>query len=533
MSDTIVRVYIDTQADVNVVGVQAIPFAEMLEKKVNLVGFNGKVSAHQQCKLTLMRDDKLITIVGLANPNPGSKTLINPTRINDDTKQVTIDHNVFSFTRIVSRERVQRFFTAFPKCGGERHSSYQRISFMFGCPLPLNEGEMVRVLTFCHLTLGCPRKNVMINTLLALGLQVPRRLIFAAISHCAMCAAFVRSKGSLVTRATNRLPNTNGEELDDVDGLVLEDEEEDERIVQVFVEPPAPVRMNRPPTREEIEELLREVDNVAEDVLQTLHVDYAHMKLSQKRNLVFLMVVMLPLGRVFMIPMTRVVRAEEKLSKIIRKWNVHQVASDRAEALNISQGVKVEHRRIPIGRKNANGYVEGYISVVRRMLKLMNFKLQQLVPGYDWDTNWELPLKMVEQIWNGRAAYNRISIAEKLDYRVMPLRLVYYDGSQMMVLYQMDDGDVMIIDRKTFEMKSVSRTQISHIPQTDNALTVGRAVKLSMKDPRVKEKYRQEIETLHKWNCFTDELPKKEDIVLSLIVIPTEVDGKIKTRIGI
>lgn len=54
-----------------------------------------------------------------------------------------------------------------------------------------------------------------------------------------------------------------------------------------------------------------------------------------------------------------------------------------------------------------------------------------------------------------------------------------------------------------------------------------------MRDPRVQAKYKQEIETLHKWNCFTDERPNEKDIILSLIVIPTEVDGKVKTRIGI
>lgn len=454
--NTLIKVYIDTQADVNIIGASAIPYSEMMERKANLIGFNGKISAHQQCKLSLIKDQRLITIVGFANPNQGSKTLINPLRLNDDTRVVTIDNNKFPFSRVMKDGKVERFFTAFPQCARERQSSYQRIAMMFGCPLPITEQDMVNVLTFCHMTLGCPRRNVLTNTLLALGIQVPRRIILAAISRCTVCAIFVRAHGQLVSRASDQLPNTNGEEIEDIDALLFEHEEDEQpQNVRPPIPPPTPIVMNLPPTREEVEELLSEVDEVREDVLQTLHVDYAHMKTSAKKNVVFLMVVMLPLGRVFTIPMAGAVRAEEKLQTIIKRWNVHQVVSDRAEALNISQGVKVQHRRIPIGRKNANGYVEGYISVARRMLKLVTFKLNQLVPSYDWTNNWEIPLQIVEQIWNGRAAYNRVSIARKLDYRIMPMRMVFYEGEQKMVLYQMDDGDVMIMDRASLEMKSV------------------------------------------------------------------------------
>lgn len=531
-SEKCVRVYIDTQADVNIVGVHALPYAEMLERKVNLLGFNGKISAHQQCKLTLIRDDKIITIVGYANSQQGSKTLINPLRINDDTKQITIDSHTIPYSRIVTDGKVDRFFSAFPKLAGERRPMFERLAEKFGCPVPLNEQEMVQVLLFCHLTLGCPRLNVFYNTLMALGIQCPRRLMVAAISRCTVCAAFVRARGPLVTRSADQIANTNG---DEIDGLILDEEDDDEESAQQqTARPPLqPVLVNRPPTRKEVEELLREVDNVQEDSMQTLHLDYAHMQKSKSGNQVFLLGIMLPLGRVFLFPMKGPIRAQEKVEPIAKKWNVSQVVSDRAEALNISQGLKVAHRRIPIGRKNANGFAEGYISVARRMLKLMVFKLKQLIPTYDWDNNWETPIKMVEQLWNARASYNRMTIAAPIDYRVLPLRLVYLDSVLFIVLYQMEHGDVMIMNKNTLEMKSVARTQISHIPRMVNALTTVRAKKLSMKDPRVQAKYMQEIETLHKWNCFKNELPLEGDVVLSLIIIPTEVDGKVKTRIGI
>lgn len=65
------------------------------------------------------------------------------------------------------------------------------------------------------------------------------------------------------------------------------------------------------------------------------------------------------------------------------------------------------------------------------------------------------------------------------------------------------------------------------------ALTLKRPKKLSRKDPRVIKEMTNEIQKLFQWNCFIDELPNKDDIVLDLIIIPTEVDGRVKVRVGI
>lgn len=91
----------------------------------------------------------------------------------------------------------------------------------------------------------------------------------------------------------------------------------------------------------------------------------------------------------------------------------------------------------------------------------------------------------------------------------------------------------------------MSRAQVYHTnyqfdrdPQrptvpTVNAITTERARKLSAKDKRVIAKLADEIRTLEEWGCFTDEQPLEDDVVLNLIVIPTEVDGEVKVRIGI
>eukprot|EP00388_Colpodella_angusta_P004466 GDKJ01014698.1.p1 GENE.GDKJ01014698.1~~GDKJ01014698.1.p1 ORF type:complete len:959 (-),score=75.14 GDKJ01014698.1:120-2996(-) len=527
-----IKVHLDTQAEVNVIGHAAIPFAKMTEKKRNLIGFNGKVSVHQEALLSLLKDEKIVTIQGFINPIPGSRTLLNPSRINDLQKRFTIDNESFDYQIIRENGKIHRFTTMYPLQGSEREPSAVKISKVFGTPVPLNEMQMVGVIKFVHQYLACPKENVLSNTLIALGMPFPRRLLTAAISQCSVCARFTRLRATLVTRAESRLENSHGEEI--IELPPEEDGEEEERLNNVT--PAAePQYMNRPPTRREVEELLREVDNVNFEEVQTLHCDYAHMETSVTGNTVYLLSVILPLGRVFLNPMRGAVRAHDTLEPILREFNVTQVVSDRAEALNLSEGVKVRHRRIPVGKKNANGYAEGFISVSRRIFQRVVFQLEATVPKYQWKKNWEIPLKICEQIWNARAAYNRMTIAHPIDYRFLPMRIVIYEERSWMILYQMKDSDVMIFDLENLVYKSVHLSQVRIIPAYAqvNALTTTRAKKVSAKDPRVRSKINEEIEVLSKWGCFADEMPSENDVVLKLIIIPTEVDGKIKVRIGI
>lgn len=141
------KIFLDTKADRNVIGVGAAMFAKVLSGVVRVWGFNGAMSSHANGELKLLCQGKTITLRGIINKAPGSECLYNPEYLNDETKEVLVDGSIINFEKVKNEQGGwDRFFWAEVADKHPRASprmQLERLATAYNRPVPLNDREVM------------------------------------------------------------------------------------------------------------------------------------------------------------------------------------------------------------------------------------------------------------------------------------------------------------------------------------------------------------------------------------------------------
>lgn len=192
------RIYLDTAADIPAIGASlimcALPLASMVEASVPLKGHTRR----QKARLTITHNGKEITFDGVVDRSHGSRTLLNPDSINDDTKTAVYKGVEIEFkisVENIGRKIVRRrYFECDAKYADKEagKTMLHKIAQTFGTQTPVNEKDAINLMFSVHLALMCACSQVIIITLRSKGLFAARRIIEAGVNMCPSCPKFRR-----------------------------------------------------------------------------------------------------------------------------------------------------------------------------------------------------------------------------------------------------------------------------------------------------------------------------------------------------